>query len=491
VNSRPLRILYVTSECAPWVKTGGLGDVSAALPAALAALGHDVRVLMPAYRAVLAALGARRVVARLAAAARLPPAVVLGARLPSGVPAWLVHCPALYDRDGGPYQDASGADWADNALRFGLLAYAAVALARRGGRVWRPQLIHGNDWQAGLVPAYLHYYAGPRPATLQCVHNLAFQGLFPPQAVEALGLPAASFAPQDVEFFGRLSFLKAGLRFADAIVAVSPTYAREIQREPLGFGLQGLLAERGADLHGIVNGIDLREWDPARDPLIARTYDAARLEAKQDDKRALQDAMGLPRDGAAMLFGFVARLTEQKGADLLPALAPRLAAVGAQLAVLGTGDAALEHAVAQAARAHPRSCAARIGFDEALAHGVMAGADAFLMPSRFEPCGLNQMYGQRYGTPPVAHATGGLCDTIVDADPASLADGSASGFLFRAPVAEAFWDAIARARAAWHDAPLWRALQRNGMAKDFGWEASARAYARLYARVAARLTPST
>ena len=491
MSARPLRVLFVTPECAPWVKTGGLGDVSAALPAALRALGHDVRVLLPAYRAALAAVTSRRVVATIAARAQFPEAQLLAARLPNGVPAWLLRCPALFERDGGPYQDAAGADWADNALRFGLLSYAAVAIARRGGRAWRPQLIHGNDWQAGLAPAYLHYFPGPRPATLQCVHNLAFQGLFPPQTTEALGLPAESAAPQGIEFFGRISFLKAGLRFADAIVTVSPGYAEEIQRAPLGFGLQGLLAERRAQLHGIVNGIDEREWDPARDPLIARRYDASTLAAKQDNKLALQDRMGLPRGADAMLFGVVARLTEQKGADLIAAVAPRLAAAGAQLAVLGAGQPEFERAIAEAARAHPRAVAARIGFDEALAHLVMAGADAFLMPSRFEPCGLNQMYGQRYGTPPIARATGGLRDTITDASEAALADGSASGFLFAEPAADALWQAIGKALAAWRAPAQWQALQRAGMAKDFGWGASAREYARLYAALADALRPST
>lgn len=490
MNSQALRVLFVTPECAPWVKTGGLGDVSAALPAALQALGHDVRVLMPAYRAVLGAVRARHVVARLMPSGQFPQAELIAARLPSGVPIRLLHCPALYDREGGPYLDASGADWADNALRFGLLSYAAVALARRGGRAWRPQLIHCNDWQAGLVPAYLHFFPGPRPATLQCVHNLAFQGLFPPQAIATLGLPAESLNAEGIEFFGRLSFLKAGLRYADAIVTVSPSYALEIQREPLGFGLQGLLAARRERLHGIVNGIDEREWDPARDAHLASRYDAAHLEAKRANKRALQERLGLPPADEAMLFAMVARITEQKGLDLAARLAPRIAALGAQLAVLGTGERAMEQELLAAARAAPRSVAVRIGFDEPLSHLMMAGADAFLMPSRFEPCGLNQMYGQRYGTPPVAHATGGLSDTVVDASPAALADGSATGFLFHAPDAEAFWTAIGRAHAAWRDAPTWRALQLNGMAKDFGWGPSARAYARLYETLAAALRAS-
>jgi len=492
LNPQALRILFATPECAPWAKTGGLADVSAALPEALAARGLDLRVLMPAYRPVLAAVAARRIVARRAADAHFPAAEVLEAQLPNGVPAWLLHCPALYDRAGGPYQDASGADWADNALRFGLLSRAAAWLSgSEAPLAWRPHVVHGNDWQCALVPAFLRFAERRRPASLQCVHNLAFQGLFPPRTVAALGLPAESFTPEGMEFFGRMSFLKAGLVYADAIATVSPSYALEIQRAPLGFGLQGLLAARSAQLHGILNGIDAREWDPARDAYIARGYDAASLEGKHENKHALQERLGLPRAAAPMLFGFVARVTEQKGADLVAQLAPRLASLGAQLAVLGTGERAIERALLEAAHVLPHSVAARIAFDEPLSHLVMAGADAFLMPSRFEPCGLNQMYGQRYGTPPVAHATGGLRDTIVDASPASLAAGSASGFLFREPTAEAFWSAIERAHAAWRDAPTWRALQANGMAKNFGWDASAAAYARLYARLAGALRSST
>ena len=491
MHSQALRVLYVTPECAPWVKTGGLGDVSAALPAALRALGVDVRVLLPAYRPVLAAIKAHRLAARFPADANFPAAELIAAKLPSGVPAWLLDCPALYDREGGPYQDASGTDWTDNALRFGLLSRVAASFANRVGRAWRPQLIHCNDWQCGLVPAYLHFGSGPRPATLQCVHNLAFQGLFPEQALQSLALPASSFTADGLEFFGRLSFLKAGLRYADAIATVSPRYAIEIRSEPLGFGFQGLLATRAAELHGIVNGIDDEVWDPAHDAFIARRYDASSLNAKLENKLALQARMGLQRDAGTMLLGLVARLTEQKGADLVAQLAPRIVSAGAQLAVLGTGERACERALRDAAQAAPGSVATEIGFDETLAHLVMAGADAFLMPSRFEPCGLNQMYGQRYGTPPIAHATGGLCDTVSDASPAAIADGSATGFLFGEPMAEAFWEAIERARSIWRDAPAWRALQRAGMARNFGWDSSAREYARLYDRLVTPVTPSS
>jgi starch synthase len=483
MSSESLRVLFATPECAPWVKTGGLGDVSAALPAALEAGGLDVRVLLPAYRPVLAALGPqRRELAAFAATARFPAARLLEAPLPSGVPAWLLDCPELYDRDGGPYQDpAAGHDWPDNALRFAALARVAARLAGESSPLaWRPQVLHCNDWQTALAPAYARFARGERTANVMCIHNLAFQGLFPPATAATLELPAAANSIDGGEFYGRFSFLKAGLAYADAITTVSPTYAREIQREPLGFGLQGLLAARAGRLHGILNGIDEEAWDPATDALIARRYDAARLGAKRDNKLALQRRMGLPADAGVPLFGFVGRLTEQKGVDLIVAAAPRIAAAPAQLAVLGAGERRLEDALRTLARARPREVAVETGFDEPLAHLIEAGADAFLMPSRFEPCGLNQMYSQRYGTPPVAHATGGLCDSIVDCTPTTLGGGTATGFLFGEPTAEALADAVGRALAAYRDATTWQALQRNGMARDFGWRASAARYIELY-----------
>ena len=483
MDSDRLRVLFATPECAPWVKTGGLGDVGAALPAALEAGGLDVRVLLPAYRPVLAATaGHRRELASIAAGARLPAARVLEAPLPSGVPAWLVDCPALYDRDGGLYQDpGSGGDWPDNAVRFALLARVAALLAGESSPLaWRPQVLHCNDWQTALAPAYLRFAAGTRAATVMCIHNLAFQGLFPPASAAAVELPPAAYSVDGAEFYGRLSFLKAGLVYADAITTVSPTYAQEIQREPLGFGLQGLLAARAGDLHGILNGIDEGVWNPAIDPLIAIRYDAAHVEAKRGNKLALQEQLGLPGDPGVPLFGFVGRLTQQKGADLIAESAARIVAAPAQIAVLGSGEHELEEALRALARARPREVAVRIGFDERLAHLIEAGADAFLMPSRFEPCGLNQMYSQRYGTPPIAHATGGLCDSIVDCTPATLAGGTAAGFLFREPSAGALAEAVERAIAAYHDPATWRALQRNGMARDFGWGAGAQRYAELY-----------
>ena len=485
VHHEPLRILLATPECAPWIKTGGLADVSADLPAALRAAGLDARVLLPAYPPVLAAAPGAPEIAAFAASAQLPAARVLDARLPSGVPALLIDCPALYDRAGGPYQDDAGRDWADNWRRFGLLSRIAALLALRPNPIgWQPDVLQCSDWQCSLAPAYLHFADGPRAATLTVIHNLAFQGLYPPETVAALGLPPGCFSADGLEFYGHTSFLKAGLHYADAIATVSPTYAREIQSEPLGFGLHDLLAARRDSLHGILNGIDTAQWDPASDPLIAQRYDWPRIERKAASKAALQTRMGLAADSGAMLFGVVSRLTQQKGTDLIAEIADRLVALPGQLAVLGSGERGFEEAVTDLARAHPGRIAATIGFDEALAHLIEAGADAFLMPSRFEPCGLNQMYSQRYGTPPVVRATGGLIDSVVDLSDATLANGTATGFVFVEPGAQALLAAVRRAHAAFLDRPVWRRLQQHGMAKDFSWDASARAYAALYALLA-------
>ncbi|MDH3288881.1 MAG: glycogen synthase GlgA [Betaproteobacteria bacterium] len=475
-----MKVLFVTPEYTSWIKTGGLGDVSAALPTALRELGIDARVVIPGYREVLAAIGTRPVAASLAPWSGFPGARLLVARTPHGTPAWVLDCPQFYDRDAGPYGDSDGRDFADNALRFGLLALAAARIGDGLIAEWKPEVVHGNDWQAALAPAYLRLVFASRVPCVQTVHNLAFQGLFPPDTATTLGLPHEGYAAEGFEFYGRLSFLKAGLRWADAITTVSPTYAREIQREPLGFGLQDLLASRRDTLYGITNGIDVEEWDPARDRRIASTYSAATLESKAKNKRALQRRLGLDPRGDVVLLGVVSRLTAQKGIDLVLEAVPRLLELPVQLAVLGTGERDFEQALAALARAHPDRIAARIGFDETLAHLIEAGTDIFLMPSRFEPCGLNQMYSQRYGTPPVVRRTGGLADTVVDCTPDALARGDATGFVFDAEDAGALVAAVERGLAAFGGRGRWRRLQENGMRRDFSWAAAARRYAEVY-----------
>jgi starch synthase len=480
IHSTP-RVLFLTPELHPLIKTGGLGDVSAALPEALRELGVDVRVLIPGYPSVLAGLPNKQKVAEFAAQPPFPAATLLSASSPGSVPVFIIECPKLYQRDGNPYVDADGRDWTDNALRFGLLSKIGAALASDASPLsWRPEIVHCNDWQSGLVPAYLHFYSGEKAASLMTVHNLAFQGIYPPDTVTQLGLPPESFGINGVEYFGDLSFLKAGLYYSDHITTVSPTYAREMQTAPLGFGMEGLLASRRAHISGIVNGIDTAEWNPATDRSLVRNYTSASLSVKTANKMPLQRRLGLTVAPHIPLFGAVSRFSHQKGYDLLLEIATRLTEIPAQLIVLGSGDRALEQALTRMAGRHPGKIAVRVGFDEKLAHLIEAGVDSFLMPSRFEPCGLNQMYSQRYGTPPLVHATGGLLDTVVDCTAANLANRSASGFLFPDMTASSFLDAILRATSAYQNKPLWRSLMHNGMMKDFSWRSSAASYRNLY-----------
>lgn len=489
---RPLRVLFATSECAPWAKTGGLGEVSAGLPAALAALGVDVRVLLPAYRSVLDQAGGLRRIAQVPAAFGFPPATLLAGRLPGGVRAMLIDSADLYLRAGGPYQDERGLDYADNALRFGLLSRVAALLASAQGPLkWRADVLHCNDWPTGLAPAYLKDdMADPAPS-LQVIHNLAFQGIFPLDTAAALGLPPRFLGMEGAEYWGRLSFLKAGLYFADRIVTVSPTYAREILGEHLGCGMQGLLQARRDRLSGILNGIDTEAWDPRSDPYLECPYGVDSLADKQANKRALQRELRLAADDGALLLGMVTRLTDQKGVELVIEALPELFERPLQIAVLGSGDEGLERALREAEGRWPTRLAVVLGFDEALAHRIEAGADAFLMPSLFEPCGLNQMYSQRYGTPPIVRATGGLADSVDDyGEAVGSAEGEdglgSTGFVFTEPTAAAVVATIDRVLATWADPAAWRQLCRNAMARDFSWDASARRYLRLYESMCGR-----
>ncbi len=479
------RILFITSEVYPLCKTGGLGDVSAALPAALRLQQTDTRLLLPGYPQVLAGVKYKSKVAEFGQLAHYPPSFLLSARLSlskaENIPVFVIDCPGLFQREGGPYMDALGRDWPDNALRFGLLSKIGAILASDASPLaWRPHIAHCNDWQSGLTPAYLHYHRGKKAATLVTIHNLAYQGVFPPGTVVQLGLPAESFNMHGVEYYGNFSFLKAGLYYADHITTVSPNYAEEIQTDNLGFGLQGLLAARKQHLTGIINGIDTREWNPATDRHLVKNYNNLNLPDKAANKHALQQQMGLAPDPDIPLLGVVSRLNHQKGTDLLIQIAPQLVKLPAQLVVLGSDQAELEHQFSTLVQTYPGSIAVRIGFDEGLSHLIEAGVDCFLMPSRFEPCGLNQMYSQRYGTPPIVHATGGLLDTVVDYNPSTLADGTASGFLFYPMQADTLLHTIQQAIRAYHNKKNWQRLQKNGMAKDFGWPASAATYRQIY-----------
>jgi starch synthase len=461
-----MRVLFVTPECAPLTKTGGLGDVSAALPAALRAQGVDVRTMLPAYREVLAAIPQAKELARLRV-------LQMDVRILESGECLFVDCPELYARPGGPYQDESGEDWPDNALRFGVLSRVAALLGSAASPLeWRPEVVHCNDWPTGLVPVYLHSQA-ERAATVMTIHNLAFQGLFEPSWVARLELPAAVFAIEGIEFYGRVSFLKGGVVFADGITTVSPTYAREIQDEELGCGFDGLLRSRRDVLRGILNGIDQELWNPMTDERIAERYSWSSPEKKAANKAALQRRLNLAEDPARPLLGAVCRFTHQKGIDLIAAAAEDLINLPAQICVLGRGERELETRLAALAARYPHAVAVAIGFNEDLAHLIEAGSDLFLMPSRFEPCGLNQMYSQRYGTPPVVRATGGLADTVTDGE---------TGFVFARAESAALVEAVRRGVAAYRDERRWREIQRRGMARDFSWSGPARQYADLYAR---------
>jgi starch synthase len=469
-----LRILFVASELFPYVKTGGLGDVMAALPRAMRAQGADVRFLLPAYSSI------RPEFDILGEAAALPelmgggPARILRAEAP-GLPLYLLDQPAFFDRPGGPYDHPE-----DLARRFAALAWAAAHLGRLGDADgWRPEVLHGHDWPTGLMPAYVAYGDGPRPATVMTIHNIAFQGRFPPSMLSDLWLPRHAFTPEGVEFHGDICFLKAGLQLADRLSTVSPTYSREIQQAG-GHGLEGLLAHRNGSLRGIINGVDRDVWNPAKDPNLVSRYDLKHPARRWPNRPDFQRRMGLHEDPGAPIFAAVSRLDPLKGLDLVLDNVDHLVSRGAQLAVLGTGDPHAEGAFRQAAQRHPGRVAVFIGYDEALAHRAFSAADVFLVPSRQEPCGLTQLYAQVYGALPLVRRTGGLADTVVGASPETLANGTATGFMFDTASGWALGEAINRALALFQDPVGWRQVQRQGMRTEFGWEGPARAYLDLY-----------
>jgi starch synthase len=482
-----MKILFVTPECAPFVKTGGLGDVSGALPQALERLGHEVRVLMPAYSGM-------KVDGDVEGSIDLPaegqwPAAQLMLVKTATVKLMLLSCAALYDRPGGPYVTPQGQDHHDNAWRFAFLAHVAarIAMPQTPVPAWQADVVHANDWPCGLAPVYVADWRAALPphqraATVITIHNIAFQGVFPMHLADVLQLPWQWRGIDGVEFYGQLSMLKGALQFADAITTVSPTYAREIRTEAFGVGLHGVLQAQSHKLTGILNGIDTRVWDPQADPLLEANYSALDLEGKHANKVALQARCQLVPDPGALLFGVVSRLTSQKGIDLVLALLPKIVERGGQLVVLGQGEPQLHEQLQAAAAQHPRSVSVHSRFDEALAHNIEAGIDCFLMPSRFEPCGLNQMYSQAYGTPPVVSPVGGLKDSVVDVDADPV---HGSGFVMKTCDAAGLADAVDRAFLAFSDRAIWQRIQRNGMLRRFGWEESAAKYVQVYERALA------
>ncbi len=477
-----MKVLFTSPEIYPLAKTGGLADVAGALPPALYRVGADIRLLMPAYPGI-DAMARAKPVANLGDPFGRGEATVLEGRLPqSDITLWLVDCPALFHRDGGPYQDGAGRDWPDNDLRFALLGWAAARLSRRDSPLsWKPRILHAHDWQTGLAPAYLRAWGGPRPGLVFTIHNMAYQGLFAADLVPRLNLPWSLHTMAGFEFWGRISYLKAGLAFSDRLTTVSPTYAKEIQTPAYGFGMEGLLSYRAQDLSGILNGADYTVWDPATDPHLAHRYGPDQAaQGKAVNKAALQAELGLPADPSAPLCVVISRLNDQKGMDLLLAVMPALLEQGAQLALLGTGEHSIESALQALARARPDQVAVRIGYSEELAHRLQAGGDMLLMPSRFEPCGLTQIYALRYGTLPVVSFTGGLADTVVDASYETLLHGTATGFVFDQCTPSAFQWCFERAIGMYRHPERWDSVRATAMRQRFGWEEAAGRYLDLY-----------
>jgi starch synthase len=477
-----LTVLSLASECWPLVKTGGLADVVGALPAAVEPHGVAMTRMIPGYPAVMHKLGRKRTLHKYDSLLGSPARIL--ATKHDDRTLLVLDAPAFYDRDGGPYSDPMGRDWFDNGLRFAALAKAGadVAAGRAGHKPF--DILHAHDWQAGLAPAYLVHgeNADRRPASVMTIHNMAFQGFFGSDFFPRLELPRVAFSIDGVEYHGGVGMLKAGLMLADAITTVSPRYAEEIKKPEFGMGLEGLILGRQDRLSGIVNGIDTQEWNPATDTALAATFTAKTLAGRAANKRAIEAAFALtPGDGP--LFTVISRLTWQKGMDVLIEVLDHLVGLGGRLALLGTGDAAIEAGLHAAAARHPGRIGVRIGYDEKLAHLLQGGADAILIPSRFEPCGLTQLYGLAYGCVPIVARTGGLADTVVDANVAAIASRSATGIQF-APVGyEALADAIARAIKLYGDGAVWKQIQRSGMAANFSWDQSGRDYAALYRRL--------
>jgi starch synthase len=475
-----IEVLSIVSEIFPLVKTGGLADVAGALPRALAPFGVSMRTLIPGYPSVTSRLESGRVVAELPDYFGGPARLIAGRT--EGLDIIVLEAPHLFDRPGNPYLDPTGVDWSDNWQRFAALSFAGYELGRGLVEGYHPQILHSHDWQAGLVPAYVAFNAPIRPKTVITVHNLAFQGIFGWDIFPTLRLDQRAADEGAIEFYGNISFLKGGLQCADAITTVSPTYAHEISTAAYGMGLEGLLRARSEVLHGILNGIDTGDWNPGADPALPASYGASTTHLRAVNKAALAEAFGLEQ-GPGPLFGVVSRLTWQKGMDMLVDTADELVARGGRLVVLGSGDAELENALKGAAMRHPGKVAVITKYDERLSHLVQGGADVMVVPSRFEPCGLTQLYGLRYGCVPLVSRVGGLADTLIDANEAAVEAGVATGIVFSPATQEALAEAIRRAIALFGREKVWRKMQRRGMKSEVSWEASAEKYADLYSNL--------
>jgi starch synthase len=477
-----MNVLQVSAEIFPLLKTGGLADIAGALPAALNAAGCDVRVLLPGFATIVADLNNATVLARLTTPWGERVLLRQGQLGSLGINAYVIDAPHLYCRPGSPYDDEQRQPFHDNHRRFALLGWVAAQLACGLDTQWQPAVLHSHDWHAALTSAYLAFgpVQGRRVASVYTIHNLAYQGIFAPIHFYDLGLPAHAFSVNGLEFHGQMSFMKAGLYYADHITTVSPTYAREIQSQEQGCGLDGLLRARGSELSGILNAVDEKVWNPATDRSIEARFDAKKPAGKARCKATLQQALGLAVRADAPLFGVVSRLTEQKGLHLVLEVLDGLIARGAQLVVLGSGEHALEAAFLARAAAHPQSVAVHIGYDEAQAHQIFAATDVTMVPSRFEPCGLTQMYGLKYGSLPLVHHVGGLADTVVDCALEHLADGTANGFVFNTFSAAALQRAVARALALYERPTEWNAVRQRAMQQPLGWDKAAAQYVALF-----------
>jgi starch synthase len=481
-----LQVLFVTSEAFPLIKTGGLADVSGALPKALKNLPDfdgNIKILLPAYNGVLEKLSNVKPLFTMDALGQTCQ-LHIGKMPDSNVDVVAIENAALYERNGGPYTDSNGVDWSDNALRFGVLSRIASLLVKGHSKLnWQPDLVHCNDWQTGLTPAYMKLVDKLDVKSIFSIHNMAYQGNFNPIVLNLLELPLQHFKVDGFEFYNQVSFMKAGLYYADHLSTVSPTYAKEIQTEIFGFGFQGLISTRKNEITGILNGIDIEDWNPETDKHLIKHYSSKNIAGKKAVKKELQKTLGLDIDASAPLVGVVSRFVHQKGLDLLPPIIPALISEGCQIVILGSGDQSQEEIFTILHKTYPKAVGVNIGYNEKLSHNIMAGADIFVMPSRFEPCGLNQLYGLKYGTPPIVSATGGLADSVVDSHTESINDNSATGFVIKNVTQVSLLVAIRYAISLWKDQKTWRKIQKNGMQTDVSWSSSANSYLKMYAKV--------
>ena len=480
-----MKALFVASEMYPLIKTGGLADVVGALPVALKQSGVDVRVLIPGYSNIRSQLKQRRAGPDLGDPFGFGPMKICKGKLPdSNLEVWLLECEPLFNRNGGPYQDLNGQDYGDNAQRFACLSWAAAVLSLHGGLFgWVPDVIHAHDWQAGLIPAYFASWGiKNRPKVIFTVHNIQFHGAFDGALYEGLGLKESLYQCEGVEYYGKFSMLKAGLYFSDEITTVSPSYAQEIQTEEHGGGFHGLLNDKSDKITGILNGVDYGIWNPSSDTKITRQYDIKSIKTKAQNKTALQRKAKIRSQVKAPLFGVVSRLTGQKGLDLVLGAIPDALSQGAQLVVLGTGDKKIEGAFAELSEQFPKQVAVNFTYDEKYAHRIIAGSDCLLIPSRFEPCGLTQLYAMKYGTLPLVRRTGGLGDSVIDPGANALVQESEkqNGFIFDSPTLEDLKLCLQRVMDTYSQKDLWATIQHQAMSEDFGWQKAALGYQSLY-----------